>query len=112
MANYTHEAGSNYPEQPLELTEYLDVDSIVADDIATIKKYQAEGKYAEAEQHLAQNHHLKKYIFCSSDINKLAEELRNTQIKALNVAQQLFYQDSSPKDFASTGDVWISDANI
>ena len=95
MANYTHEAGSNFPEQPLELTEYLDVDSTVdstvADDIATIKKYQAEGKYTEAEQHLAQNPHLKKYIFCSSDINKLAEELRNTQIKALNVAQQLLH---------------------
>ena len=112
MANYTHEAGSNYPEQPLELTNYLDADSTIAEVIAQIKTYQAQGKYDKAEQYLAQHPELKKYIFGSSDINKLAEELRNTQIKALSVTQQLFYQNSNPKDFASVGDVWISDAEL
>ena len=82
MANYTHEAGSNYPEQPLELTNYLDADSTIAEVIAQIKKYQSEGKYDKAEQYLTQYPDLKKYVFGSSDINKLAEELRNTQIKA------------------------------
>lgn len=108
MANYTHEAGSNYPERPLELTNYLDADSTVAEVIAQIKTYQAQGKYDKAEQYLAQYPDLKKYTFGSSDINRLAEELRNTQIKAANVAQQLFYQNSNPETYASVGDVWLS----
>ena len=112
MANYTNEAGSNYPERPLELTNYLDADSTVAEDIATIKKYQAENKYDKIEQYLAQKPDLKRYSFGSSDFNKLAEELRNTQIKALNVTQQLFYQNSNPEEFASTGDIWLSDAEL
>ena len=112
MANYTHEAGSNYPEQPLELSNYLDADSTIAEVIAQIKKYQSEGKYDKAEQCLMENPNLKKYMFGSSDINKLAEELRNTQIKAVNVSQQLFYQNSNPIDYASVGDIWLSDANV
>lgn len=112
MANYTHEAGSNYPEQPLELTGYLDADSTIAEIIAQIKTYQSEGKHDKAEEYLAQYPDLKKYVFGSSDINKLAEELRNTQIKAISVAQQLFYQDSNPIDYASIGDVWVSDVEI
>lgn len=112
MANYTHEAGSKYPNELLELTGYLDADSTMADVIAQFKSYQSQGKYSEAEQYLIDHPNLEKYIFGSSDINKLAEELRNTQIKALNVTQQLFYQENSPIDYASSGDIWISSTII
>lgn len=112
MSNYTHEAGSKYPNELLTLTNYLDADSTMGDVIAQFKSFQSKGEYSEAAQYLIDNPNLKKYIFGSSDINKLSEELRNTQIKALNVAQQLFYQENSPIDYASSGDIWISSTEM
>lgn len=110
MANYTHEY-SNYPEKLIELTNYMDADSSVAKDIERIKAYQASGNYDMAAQYLIQNPELKKYIFGSTDINRITEELRNTQIKAIGGSQQLFYQSSIPVE-VTIGDVWLSDTEI
>ena len=108
MADYTHQAGAQWPDELITLTDYKDADDTVGSLIAQIKAYQEAGNY-EAAQALINQHsaELKQYVFDSAAINKYVEELRNLQIYAKVNKQQIFYQNTEPNTFIAKDDVWI-----
>lgn len=110
MADYTYESGAFFPSSGImPLTHYLDATNEIAPIINQIKLYQAQGEFEKIQALLDENPIIKRYVFGTEDINRLEEELRNTEIYSKNVEQQIFYQPNSPAVAMSVGDVWIGD---
>lgn len=107
MASYTHDY-SNYPERVISLANYKDVDETVAGIINTIQQYRAEGDYASASAAIRENSSLlMQYSIGAETMNKIVEELRNTQIKGLSAGRSTIISTEEP-DIADDGIVWIS----
>ena len=105
MASYTHEY-SNFPTTIMEKSNYKDVDDTVAGLINQLKIFQQNKDYDSAFLLIAQNPSLKQYIIGVDVINKIIEEIRNTQIYANRKKQTIYVQDDEPIA-AIDGDVWI-----
>ena len=105
MADYTNEY-SNYPSTVMAKTSFTDVDDSVADLINQIKAYQASGEYNSAASLIAQNPDIKKRMPTSESLNRMLEEIRNTQIYAKTVKQTIYVQETEPNTMVD-GDVWI-----
>ena len=106
MAKFTHEY-SNYPDAPIDLVGYKNVNDTIGDLINQINAYRLDGNYAAAQilidEYASQ---LKKYNLDMSIINKLIEEIRNTQIKAYVAGQFLSIEEDEP-DGVWDNFVWI-----
>ncbi len=105
MADYTNEY-SNYPSTLMEKTSFLDVDDSVADLINQIKAFQTSGEYNSAASLISQHPDIKKRIPTSESLNKMLEEIRNTQIYAKNIKQTIYADETEPNTMID-GDVWI-----
>lgn len=105
MADYTNEY-SNYPSTVMTKTSFVDVDDSVSDLINQIKAYQTSGEYNSAASLIAQNPDIKKRIPTSESLNRMLEEIRNTQIYAKTVKQTIYVQETEPTTMVD-GDVWI-----
>lgn len=108
MARYTHNFGSQYPNNIISLTNYKNADNTIGTLLNQIKSAEERGDYAEAQSIIDANKNvLKQYVLDSSAINKYVEEIRNLEIFVKSNKQQVFYQRSEPYNYASVGDVWI-----
>lgn len=104
--DYTHEY-SNYPEQIMDIKEFEDITDLDASIINQIKELQAKGNYAEASSYITKySSQLENKIITNKVLNKLFEEVRNTQIKAIQSSQYI-YTDTEEPLIAQLGDVWI-----
>ena len=74
--------------------------------INQLKTFQQNKDYNSAVLLIAQNPSLKQYIIGVDVINKIVEEIRNTQIYAKRKQQTIYVQDDEPIS-AIDGDVWI-----
>lgn len=115
MAKYTHISGAVFPDALMIKQQYKDaVDAPESDlnKLLELKNIQLSGNYGSAKEYLTNNPALKDYIFTAESINRIVEELRNAQIYAKSVSQQIYYQEEKPMEYFSTGDIWISTKDI
>lgn len=106
MVDFTHEY-SSFPQTVIEKQNFKDVDEHVYDIINQLKEFQASGKFKEASELIKNNHDLlKPYVIDTSFINKLIEEIRNTEIYALAARQSVYISDDEPY-VSMENDVWI-----
>ena len=104
---YSRESGSLFPNKIMELTKCKDIDQTVAPIIQQIYTAQENNQFERASQLLDQNYtKLKPYIINSILINKLTEELYNTQIYAYTKLQQVFVSDTEPSLVLEKDDFW------
>ena len=103
---YTHEY-SNYPDALIELGNYKNVDDSIGGLINEIETYRSQGNYLAATQLVEEYaEDLKKYNIDMNLINKIIEEIRNTQIKALESGQFLSIAEVEPVS-VDEGFVWL-----
>lgn len=108
MARYTHEFGSQYPTDIIDLTNYKNADNTIGTLLNQIKACEANGDYAGAQTIISQNiNTLKQYVLDSTAINRYVEEIRNIEIYVKANKQQIYYQSTEPRTYADVGDVWI-----
>lgn len=113
---YRAEAES-FPNAIPEIFEYKDVDSTVAATIATIEQMIASGNFTEASDAIDKyeksvsnpSKSLAHYLLSAADINRILEDIYNTQIYAAKQKQEIYIQNAEPSD-ADVGDVWIGGA--
>lgn len=106
MANYTHEY-SNYPDELIELIGYRNVDDTIGILINQINTLRENGNYDEASALIEQySSQLKKYNLDATTINSIIENIRNTQIKALQAGQFLSVESVEPAE-VDDGFVWL-----
>jgi hypothetical protein len=104
--NYSHEY-SNFPSATIELTNYMDIDSTVAPIISRIYQLQSSGDYAGANDLIEENWELlKPYSVDMSALNRIIEEIYNTQLYALGSSQQIFISDTEPAVDVPEGSFW------
>ena len=105
--NYTNEyRNPAFPSEVMERGSFIDVDDSIGSIINQINTYRSQGKYDMAESLIRQNADvIAKASFDSFQINALIEEIRNTQIYALQANQEI--ATSSEEPFALVGSVWI-----
>ena len=111
MPRYTHQAGAQWPNSLIDLTNYQDAQNNSAGEIlAQIKAYQEAGDY-DAAQQLIHNYSqlIKPYVYDSAAINKYVEELRNLEIYTKSKKQQIFYEPTEDEaaNYVVLQDVWI-----
>lgn len=96
MAKFTHEY-SNFPDELIHLEGYKNVSDTIGELINQINAYRNDGNYTAA-QILINDYasQLKKYNLDMSIINKIIEEIRNTQIKAYVAGQFLSIEEDEP----------------
>jgi len=109
MAEYTHEY-SNFPTELITMKEYKDINDEIASVVAQIEAAKASGDYATAVELINSHPELGDYNFSASDVNRMIEEIRNTQIYATQITKAITYGDDN---FAGdVGDIWIGDASF
>ena len=112
MARYTHEFGSQYPTDIIDLTNYKNADNTIGTLLNQIKACEANGDYAGAQTIISQSiNTLKQYVLDSTAINRYVEEIRNIEIYVKANKQQIYYQRTEPRTYADVGDVWILEGN-
>lgn len=105
MEQITHEY-SKFPQEIIRQHHFKDVDDTMASVVNQIKSLQNEGLYNQAARVIENNRDvLGQYVIDSSMINEMIEQIRNTQIYALQQQQCVFY-GSKPLT-CSNGDIWI-----
>ena len=106
MANLTHEY-SNFPTKVIDLPHFKDIDDSIADIVDQYMTLYNAGDYASASKILNDNNlNLSDYNVGAKVINTFIEELRNTQIVALQ-KQQVVYTTVDEPD-ATLNEIWIS----
>lgn len=87
MANYSKVFGSNYPDAVIKLTEYKDIGEASASVQALAQRYYSlmeQNDFAAASSLLHENWNELGQYYCGMEmLNKLEEELYNTQTYAL-----------------------------
>ena len=104
MANYSKAFGSQYPDAVMELTEYKDIGEASTDVQSLAQHYYTlmeQNDFAGASTLLNENwNKLGKYYCGMEMLNKLEEELYNTQIYALKKNSVYMSKDEpDPLDF-------------
>ena len=109
-ANYTYEYRNKeaaFPNAIPDKIEYKDVDANVASIVKSIEDCIFAGDYAQASSIM--NEHaveLDGYMINALDVNRIIEDIRNTQIYARSRKQEIFFDESEP--IVEHNDVWIS----
>ena len=106
MAKFTHEY-SNFPDELITIVNYKNVNDTIGELINQINNYRKDGNYTAA-QILIDDYasQLKQYNLDMEIINKIIEEIRNTQIKS-KVAGQFLSIDEDEPDGVWDNFVWI-----
>lgn len=103
---YTHEY-SNYPQQTIQVIDYKNADDIVGTLINEIEALRSQGNYIAASEMIERYaDRLRPYNIDTTTVNRLVEEIRNTQIKAVSAGQFLSYSDIEPVE-VDEGFVWL-----
>lgn len=106
MARFTHEY-SNFPDELIQIVNYKNVNDTIGELINQINDYRQQGNYAAAQILISDYAtQLKAYNLDMTVINKIIEEIRNTQIKS-RVAGQFLSIDEDEPDGVWDGFVWI-----
>jgi len=112
--NYTYEYRESNKSLPYAIPEkitYKDVDESVAELVQQIENYILAGNYAAASDLMTENEELlNSYKIDATDVNRLIEDIRNTQIYAKSRKQEIYFDPDEP-GFLEHDDVWISSAN-
>lgn len=117
MAAYTYEyrdRSASFPNTVPDVVTYKDVDADVAPVVGQIESAVRSGDYATATQLISdyeanltdKTKSLKYYLISAEDINRIIEDIRNTQIFAISNAQSIYTTESEPVAQA-VGDVWV-----
>lgn len=107
---YSKESGSSFPQTIMELTHYKDIDETAAPVIAEIYRAQDEDDYETAGRLLSENEALlSPYMINCRLLNKLSEELYNTQIFSYTTLQQIFVSKEEPAVKMRKYDFWEQD---
>jgi len=105
--SYTHEL-SNFPNTPINLPEFKDVDNTVRTLVEQVRQYRMAGNYTAAANLIQQNNDtLRQYNFTAEDVNRIVEDIRNTQLYVQSKKQQLYYTASENNFVGSDQDIWI-----
>lgn len=110
MAAYTHEH-SNFPLELINVKEYKNVDDYIKGFVNQIQLLREQGYYAEAARMIRTSADMTPYNFDAEDVNRIVEEIRNTQIYAQGQKQAIFYSDTEDFD-AKIFDVWIGPTEV
>lgn len=112
--NYTYEYRTSSESLPYKIPDkivYKDVDASVAELVQQIENYILAGNYAAASDLMTENEELLEgYKIDATDINRIIEDIRNTQIYARSRKQEIYFESDEP-EFLEHDDVWISSAN-
>lgn len=115
---YTYEyrtQAEGFPTVVPAMTTYKNVDSVVGEVVSQIEAAVAAGDYDTAAQIISDyedsvsaepEKSLKNYMITAETINRLIEDLRNTQIFSMQKQQEIYFSETQPTD-AKFGDVWI-----
>lgn len=104
MMDYVHEY-SNYPNELINMRVFKDPDNSIIPVIQQIKNYKALGNYSAAAQLIKNTPEIADYMFSATDINRIIEEIYNTQLRTISRKQRVFYRST---DFVpEINDVWI-----
>jgi len=107
---YSKEGGSRFPDSIMELGNYKDIDESVSDLITKIYQAQENDDYETAKKLITEHESLlKPYMINSELLNRLSEELYNTQIYAFTNLQQIFVSDEEPFVKMRKQDFWEQD---
>lgn len=113
--NYTYEyrsASESFPNVIPDIIEYKDVDSSVASVVMRIEGYIKANDYETANSIIQENAALlSNYIISAADINRIIEDIRNTQIYGMEKSQDIFFMDTMPL-FVVTNDVWVGGGSV
>lgn len=105
MEQTTHEY-SSFPQEIIKQHHFKDVDDNIASVVNQIKTLQSKGLYNQAARVVDNNRDvLGQYIIDSSLINEMIEQIRNTQLYALQQQQCVFYGNKPLT--CNDGDIWI-----
>lgn len=110
MATYTHEY-SNFPTSLITVKEYKNVDDFIKGFVHQVQLLREQGYYAEAARMIRTSADMAPYNFDAEDVNRIVEEIRNTQIFAQGQKQAIFYSTTTDFD-AQEMDVWIGPAEV
>lgn len=107
MSGYTHEY-TQFPESNSVTTltpTFKNIDSTVGNVVASLQKAKAESDFGTVAKIIEQNSNLVDYIIDAEIINTLVEDLRNTQIYAKQVQQNIYIGDKP--EVVQFGDIRI-----
>lgn len=109
MPDYTHEF-SNYPDSLIDMRTFKDINDEIASVVAQIEAAKADGDYADAIAIIKAHPELADYDFSANDINRIIEEIRNSQIFVTTITQGITYGGNSFR--GEVGDIWITKSNF
>ena len=105
--NYTTEyRNPGFPNSVMERGKFIDVNDSIGEIINQINLYRSQGKFDAARILIMQNADaIARSDFGAATVNSLFEELRNTQIYAKYVSQEIIVSEKEP--VSVVGDIWI-----
>lgn len=115
MAKYTYEfreRAEAFPQTVPDVTIFKNIDDEVGPIINNVNKYIQSGMFDKAAAEVATwdmqhpDNPLSNYTIDSTVINRLGEDIRNTQIYARRNMQEIYIQDVDPGE-VDDGDVWV-----
>lgn len=109
MADYTHEF-SNFPDSLVDMKTFKDIDDSIASIVSQIETAKANGDFATAVAIISAHPELADYDFSANDINRIIEEIRNSQIYATSMTNAITYGNTEFR--GSVGDIWIGSADF
>ena len=107
--DYTHEF-SNYPDSLIDMKTFKDINDDIASIVSQIEAAKAEGYYDDAIAIIKEHPELADYDFSANDINRIIEEIRNSQIFVTTITDAITYGNDEFR--GSVGDIWIGKANF
>ena len=104
---YTHEL-SAFPNTPINLPKFKDVDDTVKTLVEQVRQYRIAGNYSAVASLINSNRELlRQYNFTAEDVNRIVEDIRNTQLYVQSKKQQFYYTASRGDFIGADQDVWI-----
>ena len=107
MPDYTHEF-SNFPDSLIGVKTYKDIDDDIASIVAQIEQARADGDFKRASEIISEHPELSDYNFSANDVNRIIEEVRNTQVFAKKHEKAIDYGGSYYD--GEKGNLWIGEA--
>lgn len=115
MAGYTQEYGDanglSFPDVYIDMPTFKDVDDAVGEIVNQIEEYKRQGKHEEAKNLISEKADLiADYLIDAKVINTWVEHLRNTQIYAKQVQQNIYIGEKPA--IVQYGDIRIGQPSV
>ena len=111
MASYSKIFGSQFPDSVMELTGFKDIGDAGEYEKAIIQQfysYMENNDYASASALLESNwNYLKPYYLGMETLNKIEEEIYNTQLYAKKNSVTVVSSSSPSVDESSSNSIWL-----